>query len=668
MKMKRRDFIKASVGVFGSAALSRLPGLSFPAAVLSDVAPTTSRVEYARQAIPPFELPHFLGQRYDDNVPDTLDIAERARLGLHVLTSITDPASDYEIYWLTDFFRQPPAMVHDFNDWVQLGEGLMESLPLMRLASGDDMNAAVDPAWMGSLLKSVGADGLVYLPLNGRPWARKNWAEVDPIWGPDGTSKPFEGSSVSQVTNGFYLARALGVLNVYYALDGNSLWKNTLEGIVRRSADIAVKRRDYAYLPSGSFEPNANLNHSPEPVGFLAQEGTGRPIQGLCQFYRLTKQQDAIVLAGKFARFFVDRSGYYDEEGRWLETEYIRNGFKKYFPNDLKFGGHSHGHALGLLCVLEYATAANDKEMLDWVRRSYEWGRDAGVSQYGASTLVGWFPEVYGVEYPSCEADTLGDMIPLALKLTAAGAGDYWDDVDRWSRNHFAESQLTKPQWLYEFAAHQPKKPIASNETSDHVPERNVGAFAGWASPNEWTIRNGIMHCCTGNCTRALYYLWQNILEQKPGQLKVNLLLNRASATADVYSYVPFEGKLDVKLKSGVDRLLIRVPEWIETGSPEVTCKMNGAARPIHWEGRYVNLGGAKRGDRATLLFPIRERTVREKIGPETYTLSLRGNTVISIDPTGKTGVLYAGRGMYSEGTTRWRRVRRFVPDRELAW
>ena len=50
-------------------------------------------------------------------MPDTLDLAERARLGVHVLTSIADPQADYEIYWGVNFYRNPAVVWHDFNDW-----------------------------------------------------------------------------------------------------------------------------------------------------------------------------------------------------------------------------------------------------------------------------------------------------------------------------------------------------------------------------------------------------------------------------------------------------------------------------------------------------------------------------------------------------------------------
>jgi hypothetical protein len=60
-------------------------------------------------------------------------------------------------------------MQHDFSDWVQNVEGLMESLPLLRVATGSTQNDHVDPVWMSVLLKKIGPDGLVYVPLRGLP-------------------------------------------------------------------------------------------------------------------------------------------------------------------------------------------------------------------------------------------------------------------------------------------------------------------------------------------------------------------------------------------------------------------------------------------------------------------------------------------------------------------
>ena len=62
------------------------------------------------------------------------------------------------------------------------------------------------------------------------------------------------------------------------------------------------------------------------------------------------------------------------------------------------------------------------------------------------------------------------------------------------------------------------------------------------------------MHCCTGNATRTLYYIYESMLEEKEGQPQVKLLLHRAAATADVYSYLPQEGKVVLKINQPLQR------------------------------------------------------------------------------------------------------------------
>src|SRR5208282_4765029 len=107
------------------------------------------------------------------------------------------------------------------------------------------------------------------------------------------------------------------------------------------------------------------------------------------------------------------------------------------------------------------------------------------------------------------------DMIGIATKLTQAGVGDYWDDLDRWTRNQFAENQLTDGEWIYSLAETMPKQPVAYNETADGLAKRSVGGFAGYAAGNEFALRAGFQHCCTGNATRAVYYIWESIAGPK---------------------------------------------------------------------------------------------------------------------------------------------------------
>src|SRR4030095_11323243 len=108
-----------------------------------DKTPSTLQVQYIRPSAPPFDIPPYRGHTYADKIPDTLDLAERCRLGINATTAIADPRADYEIFGAANFFHNPPTMVHDFNDWTQNQEGFMEALPLLRAATADGLNSQV---------------------------------------------------------------------------------------------------------------------------------------------------------------------------------------------------------------------------------------------------------------------------------------------------------------------------------------------------------------------------------------------------------------------------------------------------------------------------------------------------------------------------------------------
>ena len=128
----------------------------------------SSEIGYIRPEIPKVEIPPYIGDRYEELVPATLDLSERAHLAINGLVGPTNPKMDYELYWRVEFFRNPPVMYHDFKDWCQLK--FMEALPLMRIITGSDDRSPVDRVWTDVTLKSIGPDGLYYIPMKGRPW------------------------------------------------------------------------------------------------------------------------------------------------------------------------------------------------------------------------------------------------------------------------------------------------------------------------------------------------------------------------------------------------------------------------------------------------------------------------------------------------------------------
>jgi DUF1680 family protein len=340
-----------------------------------------------------------------------------------------------------------------------------------------------------------------------------------------------------------------------------------------------------------------------------------------------------------------------------------------------------------LLSYLEYATSTKDKDLLGFVTRCYEYGKAVGdplvgfFAEFARGTdryLAGWGGYWPGEEEDfaahksldprdnTCESCEVADMIGLALKLTHAGAGDYWEDADRWVRNQFAENQLTHDRLrtmldnLYAKELFE-ERPVEAWESDDI--ERCVGGFSISALPNDWGLHLGHA-CCTGNSARTLFWIWDSILTREDDRVRVNLLLNRSSPWLDVDSYLPYEGKVALKIKQA-KHVAVRVPEW--TDQTRVTCDVNGVGQEIFWSGNYVEFKELTPGDTVTVEFPITEKTFFSVIGDKAFKLTMKGNTVIEIDPPGEICPLYQ-REEYKGDQAPMKKVTRFASGESILW
>jgi hypothetical protein len=344
----------------------------------------------------------------------------------------------------------------------------------------------------------------------------------------------------------------------------------------------------------------------------------------------------------------------------------------------LEKNAHSGAHLRGLLGMQKYAEAVGDKEVMEFVVKGLEYALSLDVNfttgpgdesvfvLTPGEELLGYFPDMTHSPYQeTAETDGIGDLLAIAARLSEAGVGDYWDDVDRRVRNQLAENQLLEIDWIPEVGRKGPPAKATYNTSIDRVLERMRGGFAGNPSPNDWAgygTRSGVGSCCTAYGCNGLYWVWEKVLRYQEGKLKINLLLNRASRWADVDSYIPYQGRVEVKIKEPVD-LSIRIPEWVK---PEQTqCQVNGQERTLGWDGRYAKVGSVTPGDLAKLTFPIYERTDKVWMEKREYTIIRKGNDVVSIDPPGVYRPLYQ-RAHYRQNDPRMRKVTRFVSEEAL--
>jgi len=388
-------------------------------------------------------------------------------------------------------------------------------------------------------------------------------------------------------------------------------------------------------------------------------------VQGLAQYYHATGYEPARKLAYGLTNYI--RPILYKQDGKWY--------------------GHHHSKAIGIVALADLAYSCNDMELGRFLQKTYEWSKS---EEMGAIPAIGYFPVMqHQRNNPKepMESCSVGDMTAIAVKLTLLGIADYWDDVDGYVRNCLVESQFTSADQITDLCnkfkegrtipmddLHWPeavvREPLKYNETADKLPEYLVGWFSSTVWPNDKGYPGTHISCCSGNCSRALYYVWENILNYegntlcKENTLNVNLLLNRVSQWADIESYIPYLGRVDIKIKTDM-KLQVRMNDWIEKNN--VKCTVDNRIVPFAWSGKYMDIGKVSKGQKVTIEFPIYERAKAEKSNGLKYYITYKGNDVVDISPKGENCGMFL-RDHYRYNQPRFIKATNFVCENPIIW
>lgn len=584
------------------------------------------------------------GSAYEVEVPDTLDLAEHARLAINALTGHLEPSRHHAVYQCFHFDKEPRLSGLTWN----LPAKDARVLPMLRAMTGSAQNLDLECGLMRALLGQIGEGGLAYSPLSDGG-------------APCGTAYP--------VSNGLL---ALAMLT-WHERDGNPEWLDVFRQLTTALARIAIRAEDRAYWPpESSYRPDgtwawttrgaAAIPYQPPEEPYLEQQGTegcvkyeqAAALRALVARYRLDQDPSALETARRVVRFML-------KPGMWEDL-----GAEGYLGNEHGiFAGHFHGNVTALHALLDMALATGDSWLKQFVREGYDHARRTGIAR------MGWFP---GWLRPTAHnrdagmflwSETCGvaDMLVLAVKLSDAGLGDFWDDVDTIVRNHLVAQQIT--DW------EQMRALGGGDEQKDALLDRLRGGFN---QPMEGAIDSTAPHlwgCCTANGAMGLYCAWHGTtrFDEPSGTATVNLLLNRAAPWLDLDSWLPYEGRVVIRNKLA-SSVLVRLPSWV--ARDQVACFVDD--QPVHpaRTGAHLLFSDLKprSGERAAssirLEFPVSTTTEKHTVCGREYTLTFRGATVVDIAPRDTTPGRYRYylRDELKRDQAPMRRIRRFVAEK----
>jgi hypothetical protein len=211
-------------------------------------------------------IPKIKGESYILQVPDTIDLHERAKLALHAMTSCSELNEPYAPYDNFEIWRNPPIM----RNKTMFNGKYMEATALLRYLTGNETDSHVDQSWRSLFLEAI--------INNSYPW-----------WGVDG-------------------GRLLAWIGNNYLIEKNPCWRELGKKAVGMLSQGMVYKDNYCYYPNDNGEM---------PVGWDATWG-GWVLQGLSHLYLATNDEETMDLARKLAYFLKSYAKIFDEQAHFL--------------------------------------------------------------------------------------------------------------------------------------------------------------------------------------------------------------------------------------------------------------------------------------------------------------------------------------------------------------
>jgi hypothetical protein len=390
---------------------------------------------------------------------------------------------------------------------------------------------------------------------------------------------------------------------------GDESVRPRLERMVRGLWAIATHQRDaisfstYRWAPTLRPEWASPTNVPEKLVGYRHALLTG-----LARYAQLSQDPVAIDLALGIASYYM-KQGDVPPDGRFRANT------------------HSGGVLPVSVGIARLGMAFGQPELVAWANRVYLWTRentpDFGFLRDGLGLEGFWSG--------TCETCGIADFIHLALLLTEAGAGEYWDDIERVARNQLLENQYRDEAAMRRLFPGIEGRVLAMLK----------GGFECAARPNDLLTWKGAEGCCIGGGIRALYLTWRSALSESAGETRVRTGISRRTAHTQVTAHEPHQGRIEVEVLTP-RQVAIRLPAYAQP--EDARAWVDGQSAPLQWEGRYALFPALKPGQTAALTYPLPSRRQTYTVAGHEYTADWLGNVLVEISPPGTHHPIYCRR------------------------
>ncbi len=548
---------------------------------------------------------------YCRTVPDTDFLRDAARLAEMSMLARMDLQRNGQPFFRVYPFADPPHAEHEKWDDGDMSGRYVEALILSRRMTGlpIDSREILLRQYLASLFDP--ADGLCYTC--GTAWAPRR-------------ACLFSQSSAM-----------LGLL-AWYDETGSAQARRLLDRQADGVMRIAEKRNDHVLFPKYEFDGKQYVDDPPgknAPIWY-----GGRLILPLVDYWQISGRADVKDFLEKLIHYSTKVSQFIKPDGEVERGE--------------GWWGHLHSTMDMAAGIAEFGRLDNRAELVEWARRVYDWIGRTHTTRYG------WVADVSGGRI--CESCAIASRIRLGLILYRAGAADPFGEIDRYLRNQLLENQFVDTSFL---APLKPETPRTERTTYAGVDRMIRGTFQCWGTANDLIGHDDIEGCGAGGGMQGLALAWNARYEWRDvgpiDELRVHLLFNgilcgrpvtgfttAAPIAAELWSDLPYCGRVSVRAHQKIPRLALRVPYGSDTAGAQVRRSGSGdhakAGSQFSFEGQYAVITDISSGEWIELSFPLTQYDTVEHAAGVEYHVHWKGSSVLSLTPPGEKVPLYRNR------------------------
>ncbi len=521
-------------------------------------------------------------------------------LAMDALLARLDLEQGARPYFWVDYEARPPQAQHSYWDSCDIAGRFVDGLVLARLITGRQDAPEAEAQLRRFLWDQQDArDGLFYQPDDEQLATNAEMSKYIPAAGVMTSGRHLD----------FFCQRSPLLAMTTLLQMGDESMRPRLEKMVRGLWAIAERQGDEVRFPTYRWAPTlkpewaAPANVPEKWLGYRYALLTG-----LARYAQLGQDPLAVDLALGITRHYL-RHGDVPPDGRFRANT------------------HSGGVLPVTVGVARLGMAFGEPELVAWANRVYQWTKentpDFGFLRDGLGLEGFWSA--------TCETCGIADFIHLAMLLTEAGVGEYWDDIERIARNQLLANQYRDEEAMRRLFPGVDERVLAMLK----------GGFECAARPNDLLTWKGAEGCCIGGGLRALYLTWRSSLSETDTETRVHTGVSRHTAAVRVKALEPGEGRLEVEVLRR-RRLAIRLPAYTTPAQSQAWIDAGPVA--INWERGYALFPELQPGQTAALTYPLPQRRQTYSIAGNEYTADWQGNVLVEISPPGSHHPTYCRR------------------------